>query len=84
MERTVSFAGDSNIGVFMRVFDDVAVIPPETPEELRAQISKALSVDLLETTIQGSPIIGSLLAGNSRALIVRRLVTEAECDMLAT
>ena len=83
MERTVSFAGDPNIGVFIRVFDDVAVIPPETPEELRAQISTALSVDLLETTIQGSPIIGSLLAGNSRAFIVSGLVTEEECDKLA-
>jgi len=82
MERTVSFAGDPNIGVFMRVFDDIAVIPPVTPEELRAQISSALSVDLLETTIQGSPIIGSLLAGNSRAFIVSGLVTEEECDKL--
>jgi translation initiation factor 6 len=83
MERTVSLAGDPNIGVFMRVFEDIAVIPPETPAELRAQMKEALSVELVETTIQGSPIIGSLLAGNSRAFVVSGLVTEAEAEVLS-
>ena len=83
MERTVSFAGDPNIGVFVRVFEDLAVIPPETPEDLRESLRQALSVDLLETTIQGSPIIGSLLSGNSRAFVVSGLATEEECEILA-
>ena len=83
MERTVSFGGDPNIGVFMRVFEDIAVVPPETPEELRETIREALSVDLVETTIQGSSIIGSLLAGNSRAFIVSGLATREEEAALA-
>jgi len=83
MERTVSFAGDPNIGVFVRVFEDLAVIPPETPEDLRESLRQALAVDLLETTIQGSPIIGSLLSGNSRAFVVSGLATEEECEILA-
>jgi translation initiation factor 6 len=83
MERTVSFAGDPNIGVFMRVFEDVAVIPPETPQELRGHLKEAFSVELIETTIQGSPIIGSLLAGNSRAFIVSGLATEEEIARLS-
>jgi len=83
MERTVSFGGDPNIGVFMRVFDDIAVIPPETPEDLRGQIKEALSVDLVETYIQGSSIIGSLLAGNSRAFIVSGLATREEEAVLS-
>ncbi len=83
MERTVSFGGDPNIGVFMRVFEDIAVIPPETPEELREKLKEALSVDLVETTIQGSSIIGSLLAGNSRAFIVSGLATGEEEAVLA-
>jgi translation initiation factor 6 len=83
MERTVSFEGDPNIGVFMRVFDDIAVIPPETPEEVRGQIKEALKVDLVETRIQGSSIIGSLLAGNRHAFIVSGLATSEEEALLS-
>jgi len=83
MERTVSFEGDPNIGVFMRAFDDIAVIPPETPEEVREQLKEALKVDLVETRIQGSSIVGSLLTGNSHAFIVSGLATTEEEALLS-
>ncbi len=76
MERTTSFVGDPNIGVFARVAGDIAVIPPESTDEFRDAIKEALSVELVETTIQGSPIIGSLVAGNSRGLVVSGLATD--------
>jgi len=82
MERTTSFGGDSNIGVFARVFEDIAIIPPEAPEQFRALLADALDVDLVITTVQGSPIIGSLVAGNSKALIVSGLATDREVDLL--
>ncbi len=82
MERTTSFGGDSNIGVFARVFEDIAIVPPEAPEEFRALLAEALDVDLVITTVQGSPIIGSLVAGNSKALVVSGLATDREIDLL--
>jgi translation initiation factor 6 len=83
MERTITFAGDPNIGVFARVVGDIAIIPPESTEEFRTAVRDALQVKLVETTIQGSTIIGSLVAGNSRGIVVSGLATEEEVDRLA-
>ena len=83
MERTITFAGDPNIGVFARVLGDIAIVPPESPEEFKTAVRDALQVKLVETTIQGSAIIGSLVAGNSRGIVVSGLATEEEIDLLA-
>jgi translation initiation factor 6 len=83
MERTITFAGDPNIGVFARVLGDIAIIPPESTEEFKTAVREALQVTLVETTIQGSTIIGSLVAGNSRGIVVSGLATEEEIGLLA-
>ena len=83
MERTITFAGDPNIGVFARVFGDIAIVPPDSTAEFKAAVRDALGVTLVETTIQGSPIIGSLVAGNSRGVVVSGLATEEEIGRLA-
>ena len=82
MERTITLAGDPNIGVFARVLGDIAIIPPESPEEFKTALLGALEVELVETTVQGSAIIGSLVAGNSRGLVVSGLATEGEIACL--
>ena len=78
MERTTTFGGDPNIGVFARVIGDIAIIPPESPVEFRDAVQQALDVEIIPTLIQGSAIIGSLLCGNSRGIIVSGLVTDDE------
>ena len=83
MERTITFDGDPNIGVFARVLGDIAIIPPEAPEDFKAAVKAALGVTLVETTIQGSSIIGSLVAGNSRGMVVSGLATDEEIDILS-
>ena len=83
MEHTITFDGDPNIGVFARVLGDIAIIPPEAPEDFKAAIKAALGVTLVETTVQGSSIIGSLVAGNSRGLVVSGLATDEEIDILS-
>ncbi len=83
MDRFVSIAGDPHIGVFTRVFDDIAVVPPDVPEEVTARYEEALQVDIVRTTIQKSPIIGSLLAGNNHGLVVTGMATEEEIQTLS-
>jgi len=83
MERTITFGGDPNIGVFARVLGDIAIIPPESPEEFKGAVKAALQADLVETTIQGSTIIGSLVAGNSRGIVVSGLASEEEIAVLS-
>jgi len=82
MERTTTFAGDPNIGVFARVAGDIAVIPPDAPEDFRAAVREGLGAELVVTTIQGSSIVGSLVAGNSRGLVVSGLATDDEIAVL--
>ncbi len=83
MERTITFAGDPSIGVFARVVGNVAIIPPDSTPEFRHAVKEALQVEVIETLIQGSAIIGSLVAGNSRGIIVSGLAYEEEVEMLA-
>ena len=82
MEKTISFGGDSNIGVFSRIFDDIAIVPPNAPEEFRSALTDLLGVDLVTTTIQGSEIVGSLLAGNNRGFVVSGLAADHEVSLL--
>jgi len=83
MERTTTFAGDPHIGVFARVLDDIVIIPPEAPEGFREKVSAALDAELVETTVQGSAIIGSLLTGNRRGIVVSGLAGKEEIAVLA-
>lgn len=83
MERTTTFGGDPNIGVFSRVVGDIAIIPPDASKEFRQAVQQALDVTLVTTTIQGSAIIGSLVAGNSRGVVVSGLATEDEVAVLS-
>ena len=78
MEHTITFDGDPNIGVFARVIGDIAIVPPESPQEFRDAVHQALEVEIIPTLIQGSAIIGSLMCGNSRGIIVSGLATNDE------
>ena len=83
MQRTITYDGDPNIGVFARVVGDIAIIPPESPEEFKAAVKAALDVTIVETTVQGSAIIGSLVAGNSRGIVISGLAREDELAVLS-
>ncbi|KUG20941.1 MAG: translation initiation factor IF-6 [Methanomicrobiaceae archaeon] len=78
MSRTIALAGDPHVGVYSRTFEDIAFVPPGTPQEYCDALREDLGVDLVTTTIQGSAIIGSLLAGNSRGVVVSGLIAGDE------
>ncbi len=83
MEKTISLNGDSNIGVFARVFDDIAVVPPSSPEEFREALSGIFGVEIVETPLQGSGIIGALLAGNRHGFVVSGFADKSEIATLS-
>lgn len=82
MAETIDFAGDPHVGVFARVFDDIAVVPPQAPEPFVQAIAGTMDVEIVQTTIQGSAIIGSLLAGNTRGVVVSGLASSHEVETL--
>lgn len=82
MDPTLSLNGDPNIGVFARVFEDLAFVPVESPKEFKDKIAEALDVEVVETFIQGSSVIGLLLNGNSRGFVASGLILDSELDIL--
>ncbi|HJJ89325.1 MAG TPA: translation initiation factor IF-6 [Methanocorpusculum sp.] len=82
MDHTLSLNGDPNIGVFSRVFEDIAFVPLDSPDRFRSQIAEALDVEIIPTFIQGSSVIGLLLTGNSRGFVVSGLIHDSELDLL--
>jgi translation initiation factor 6 len=82
MSVTIDYAGDPHIGVFSRVIHDMAVVSPEAPESYRRALQEELGVELVVTTIQDSSLIGPLLTGNSRGMVVSGLATDRERKLL--
>ncbi len=82
MTGTIDLSGDPNIGVYARVFEDIAIVYPGAPGEFTGALARELDVEIVNTYIQGSSIIGSLVAGNSQGLVVSGLVTDEELAVL--
>lgn len=82
MTGTIDLTGDPNIGIYTRVFEDIAVVYPGVPEEFTEILERELDVEVVSTFIQGSSIIGSLVAGNSQGLVVSGLASDDELAVL--
>lgn len=82
MTGTIDLSGDPNIGVYARVFEDIAIVHPGVPGEFTDTLARELDVDIVSTPIQGSSIVGSLVAGNSQGLVVSGLATSDELEAL--
>lgn len=82
MSGTIDYAGDPHIGVFSRVINDIAIITPTAPNPFRAALEQELNVEVVTTTLQGSSLIGPLLIGNRRGMVVSGLVTDRERKVL--
>ncbi len=82
MTGTIDLSGDPNIGVYARVFEDIAIVYPGAPGQFTGALERELDVEIVSTYIQGSSIIGSLVAGNSQGLVVSGLVTDEELTVL--
>ncbi|NLM30328.1 MAG: translation initiation factor IF-6 [Methanomicrobiales archaeon] len=82
MTGTIDLLGDPNIGVYARVFEDMAIVYPGAPREFTDALRKELGVGIVSTSIQGSAIIGSLVAGNTHGLVVSGLATSDEVAVL--
>ena len=78
MSTTIAFAGDPHIGVFARVLEDLAIVAPQAPEAFREALEEELDAEVVVTTIQDSAIVGALVAGNRRGIVVSGLASREE------
>jgi len=82
MLKRVDFNGNPHVGVYCKANDKVAFIQPLLrPKDLK-EIEEALKVKVVELTIGGSSIIGSLIAINSHGIILTDFIDEDELAVI--
>ncbi len=82
MLKRLNLTGNSNLGVYISVTDQIAIVPFNLPEVMEDSIKEALEIDVIRTTIAGSNLCGALTCGNSKGLIVSPYTFDKEIDVL--
>jgi translation initiation factor 6 len=78
----VDLNGSPYLGVFARASDKVCIVPPATPENVAAELQRALQVPIVPLSVGGSNIIGSVVAMNSHGAVVADFVGDEEISVL--
>lgn len=79
----VNIEHNSVIGVFAACTENVAFVPIGVEESTATLLHKALHVDIVAVEICASPVIGSLITGNSKGFVVSWHTSDSEVDKLA-
>ncbi len=82
MLERIDFNGNPYLGVFCRANNKVAFVHPFLTEKEKRVIEEVLRIKLIELTIGGSTIAGSLIALNSYGAIVTDFIEEEEMEHL--
>lgn len=82
MLRRIDFNEKPHVGVFCRANDKVAFIQPSIPEKNLKLIEDVLKAKVVEVTIGGISIIGSLVAMNSHGAVVTDFIKEEELSIV--
>ena len=69
VNRTL-FSGSPYLGVYLRVGETAAIVPPSTPSTLDGEVRRLFGVPLVRTTVMDAEIVGTLLAANSHGMVV--------------
>jgi len=64
------YGGSPYLGVYLRVADTVALIPPNTDAHLEREVERTLGVRLVRSNVADSEVVGSLVALNSHGVVV--------------
>jgi translation initiation factor 6 len=82
MLRKLNVFGNPYVGVFCRASERVACVPPQMDGELKHAVAEVLDVELVETTMDSSVLIGSFIAMNSRCAVVTDRASDTEIACL--
>ncbi|MGC9011430.1 translation initiation factor IF-6 [Thermogladius sp.] len=78
----LSVYGNSNIGVYIFVNNEIALVPPGLPRDDLEMISEILGVNVFEFRVAGSPLNGVFVAGNDNGILLPHFVHSSELDWL--
>ncbi|MGA8303266.1 MAG: translation initiation factor IF-6 [Thermoplasmata archaeon] len=64
------FGGSPYLGVYLRVAEGTALVPPSAPAPLEREVERTLGVRIVRTNVADSEVVGSLVALNSHGVVV--------------
>lgn len=82
MLKRLDFNSNPYVGVFCRANDDIAFVHPFLQDKEKEVIREVLKVKIIETTVGGSTVMGSLIALNSSGAVVADFVGDEELDII--
>jgi len=72
--------GSPNIGVYCYCNERLVIVPPGLTNRKMSQFAEALGVNVCRTTISGSSLVGALVTGNSKCLLVPHTIKDYELE----
>jgi len=82
MLKKIEFNGNPFLGIFCKTNEHIAFIPSHLPKKIHHAIEKILNVKVVEISIGGGTIIGSLMCLNSHGAIVANYIGEEEREAI--
>jgi translation initiation factor 6 len=64
------FGGSPYLGVYLRVGEQFALVPPGAHAPLEREVERTLGVRVVRTTVADSEVVGALVALNSNGVVV--------------
>lgn len=74
--------GSPNIGVYCFCNETVAIVPPGLTNRKMSQLAETLGVGICKTTIASSTLVGALVTGNSKGVLVPHTIRQYEMDRI--
>jgi translation initiation factor 6 len=82
LKRKLNISGSPVLGVFAACTDELVFVPTNTPPETIKDLEESLGVVAVGSSVGGSSIVGSLLRGNCRSVVVAGLIYDKELRAL--
>lgn len=82
MLKRIDLMGSPNLGVYISVTNEVAIVPKNLEESMEEILKEVLNIDIIKTSIAGSNLVGALVVGNSNGLIVSPYTFDREIELL--
>jgi len=80
--QKLDFNGNINVGLYIYVTDDYCLVGKEVDDADMKIIEKVFKVPTHKVTIAGTSLLGVFLSGNSKNLLVPKIVFDSELRLL--
>jgi translation initiation factor 6 len=78
MIQTTRILNSPFLGVYMRTWENYTLIPSNMDRDVKSLVSESLKTEIIEMTVGGSKLLGSLSVMNSNGIIFSSIVEGSE------